>query len=430
VPDVPRSEEIRRAVAALAGEQRSLLQRLVRAESLPDAEDEAQQLIAEHYRALDLEVTEQPVRFEELRHHPAFGDDGYSPDGRSNVIGRWTGHGAGPGRSLVLNGHVDVVPPGPYERWSAHPFSGTIAGDRLHGRGSCDMKAGLVTATGAVAALRSVGFAPAADVTLQSVIGEETGGAGTLAAILAGHTADAAVILEPTRLEACPIQSGATTFRITVGGVATHGATRRAGVSALDGFAALLPQLRSLEADRQRRVDPAVAARYPDPAGIAPLSVGTVHGGEWHSTVPDRLVAEGRLGVLPGEPVDRARAELESTVAAAAARDPWLAEHPPTVAWFEAPFESGATDLDAAILTVLGGVHANLFGAAPTVSGVPYGSDLRLFTNHAQVPTVLYGAGDVRLAHAVDEWVDLTEVLAATEAIAHLIVRWCSSDGT
>jgi acetylornithine deacetylase len=428
VHDLPSPDNVRRAVARGTAEQQALLQDLVRAESLPDAEGPAQRLLADRYRELGLDVTQQPVRFADLRHHPAFGDDGCSADGRHNVIGRWSGaDGGGAGRSLVLNGHVDVVPPGAYERWSAHPFSGRIEGGRLHGRGACDMKAGLVAAVGAVAALRSLGFAPAGTVTLQSVVGEETGGAGTLAALLAGYTADAAVILEPTSLRACPIQSGATTFRLRVQGRAAHGATPRQGVSAIDAFAALLPQLAEMDARRQARVRPEVAARYPDPGAIAPLSIGTVRAGDWHSTVPDRLVAEGRLGILPGEAVATARDELEAAVAAAAARDPRQAAHPPSVEWFEAPFESGATALDAPILTTLAEVHGDLFGERPEVRGVPYGSDLRLFTNHAGMPAVLYGPGDVQLAHAVDEWVDLDELRAATEAVALLVARWCGA---
>jgi acetylornithine deacetylase len=158
---------------------------------------------------------------------------------------------------------------------------------------------------------------------------------------------------------------------------------------------------------------------------VAPISVGTGHAGDWPSTVPERLVAEGRFGVLPGETNDAARKAFEHAVASATEADPWLREHPPVLEWFEGQFESGATPLNAPILDALANTHAAVCGAHPVVAGVPYGSDLRLFTNHAAMPAVLYGPGDVRLAHAADENVPLDEVITAAKVVAHLVADWC-----
>ena len=427
MPPTPNLAAVRDTVAALQPELRDLARRLVAAASLPDHEHDAQAVLVAALQGQGLDVVRQPVRYADVRHHRAFGDDGFSPDGRVNVVARWPGGDEDAGRSLVLNGHVDVVPTGDPGRWTRPPFAATVEGSRLYGRGACDMKGGLVAAVGALRALRELGVQPVGSVTLQSVVGEETGGVGTLAALVAGYTADAALILEPTSLRACPVQSGATTFRLVVDGRATHGATAGEGVSALDRFAGLLPALHTLGTERQREVPAELTDLYPDADGVAPLSVGTVRCGDWHSTVPDRLVAEGRLGVLPREPVAAARAALEEAVRGAAATDPWLEQHPPTVEWFEAPFESGETPLDAPFLHTLRQVHAAHLGGAPELRGVPYGSDLRLFTNHAGMDAVLYGPGDVRLAHAVDEWVDLDEVQVATEVVAGVILAWCGT---
>jgi acetylornithine deacetylase len=411
---VALEEELCAAVADAEGEIVALLQELVRRPSLPGEEGEAQEAVADALRALDLEVDVLPCRFDDVRHHPAFVDDGYAPDGRVDVLGRWPGTGRGGGRSLVLNGHIDVVPEGDPARWSRSPWSGDVVDGAVHGRGACDMKAGIAAAVGALAAARRVGIRPAGDVLVQSVVGEETGGLGTLAAIVHSHTADAALILEPTSLDACPVQSGALTFRIAVPGLAAHGATRHDGVSALDKLRVVLDALDRLEAERR-------AER------TAPISVGTVHGGVWPSSVPEEVVVEGRYGVLPGEDVATARRAFEAAVGAAAAADGWLAGHPPAVAWVEGQFESGATPRDDPFVAAVSSAHRAVAGAEPVVRGVPYGSDLRLFTNHAGMPAVLYGPGDARWAHAVDERVPIAEVVAAARTVAVLVARWCGA---
>jgi acetylornithine deacetylase len=403
-------DELCAAVKESESELVAFTQALVRRPSLPDGEGPAQELVADALGGLGLGVDVLPCRFDELREHAAFTDDGFSPDGRVDVIGRWRGSGGG--RSLVLNGHVDVVPEGDPTLWSRPPWSGDVAEGAVYGRGACDMKGGLAAAVFAVGAAKRIGIQPKGDVVVQSVVGEETGGIGTLAAIVHGLTADAAVILEPTGLVACHVQSGALTFRLTVRGRATHGATRLDGVSALDKLRLVLDALDRLESGRG-------AER------TAPISVGTVHGGGWPSTVPDEVVVEGRYGVLPGEDVAAARQRFDASLAEAAAGDEWLASHPPELAWIEGQFESGATPADAPIIGALGAAHETVTGSGLGLGAVPYGSDLRLFTNHAAMPAVLYGPGDVRLAHAVDEHVAIGEVVTATQVACVLLAQWC-----
>ncbi|HEX2038662.1 MAG TPA: ArgE/DapE family deacylase [Acidimicrobiales bacterium] len=408
------------AVDDVADDLIAFASELVRTPSLPDGEGPVQELVAERLRGLGLDVDVFTCRHAELEGHPAFNDDGFSGDSRVDVVGVWRGTGGG--RSIVLNGHVDVVPAGPLELWSASPWSGEIVDGRLYGRGACDMKAGLAAGIYAVAALRAAGVRLAGDVVVESVIGEESGGLGTLAAIARGYRADAAVILEPTRLRMCPVQSGALTFRLSVPGRATHAAMKPEGVSAVAKFVALFEAIEQLEQDRHARFSHPL---YDDPTHVAPVSIGTVRAGEWHSTVPERLVAEGRFGVFPGESAADARAALEAAVETAAQQDEWLRLNPPAVEWFEGQFESGACPLDDPIIDAIGGAHTAVTGAAPAVEGVTYGSDLRLFTNHAGMPAVLYGPGDVRLAHAADEYVPVEEVVTAAKVMAVLLSSWC-----
>ncbi|HEY5903109.1 MAG TPA: ArgE/DapE family deacylase, partial [Anaerolineales bacterium] len=386
---------------------------------------EVQCLIAAKLASLGLEVEIVPSRFDELRHHPAFGDDGFSPTDRINVVGRWRGTGSGQGHSLILNGHVDVVPPGDLALWMDSPWSGAIREGRLYGRGSCDMKAGLCAGIFAVDVLQRLGFRPARDVLIESVIGEESGGVGTLTTILKGYTADAVILLEPTRLELSPVQSGALTFRLTVPGRSIHAAMKPYGVSAIEKFALLLNAINELSDERHRRFKHDL---YEDPANIAPINIGTVRGGDWHSTVPEEVIAEGRMGVLPGESNEAARQALEGALLRTAQADPWLSQNPPRIEWFEGQFESGQTPLDHPFLQQLRKAHEEITGVGPAVHGVTYGSDMRLFTNHAKIAATHYGPGDVANAHAANEFVPLDEVVTAAKVVAWMITRWCGGE--
>ena len=410
---------VRKAVESRRDELIAFASSLVRSPSLPGEEGPVQELVAAQLRSMGLETRVLPVRFDNLRDHPAFGDDGFTPDGRVDVIGRWAGPGGG--RSLILNGHVDVVSPGDASLWTDSPWSGVVRDGFLHGRGSCDMKSGLAAGIFSLVVLHDLAWRPRGDIIVESVTGEESGGCGTLAAIVDGIRADGAVILEPTGLALCPVQSGALTFRIIVPGKAAHGAMRQHGVSAIELFARLHSAILGLERARHGLVGTDL---YDDPDYVAPVSIGTIRGGEWHSTVAELVVAEGRFGVFPGESVEAARASLEECVRSAASEDPWLMEHPPRIEWFEGQFESGETPSDHPLVQGLAQAHRAVLRDDARVRGVPYGSDLRLFTNHANMPAVLYGPGDVRVAHAVNERIQVDEIVDAVAVLATFISSW------
>lgn len=419
---LPSPSAISAAVDDLRPALVEFLQEIVRIPSLPNREGPVQQRIAEKLAGMGLEVQTQITRFDELAGHPAFDDDGFSPDSRVNVVARWPGQGGDGQGTLLLNGHVDVVSPGDPALWDDDPWSAVLRDGRIFGRGSCDMKAGFTAGIFAIEALQRLGYRPAHDLLLSSVSGEESGGVGALTTIVNGVRADGVVVLEPTNGAICPVQAGALTFRLTVQGRAAHGAAKIEGVSAIEKF---LPIFQAIEAlDRQRHAN-YTNPIYPQPANVAPISIGTIQGGEWHSTVPESVVVEGRCGVFPGESPAAVRALLADCVAEAAASDPWLAGHPPRLAWFEGQFESCATPLDHPLLTTLAAAHRQVHGNEPPVQGVPYGADLRLFVNHAGMPGVLYGPGDVRLAHAANESVAVDEVMDAVKVVAGMVIRWC-----
>ena len=221
------------------------------------------------------------------------------------------------------------------------------------------------------------------------------------------------------------MQSGALTFRLTVPGRSIHAAMKPYGVSAIEKFALLLNAINELSDERHRRFKHDL---YEDPANIAPINIGTVRGGDWHSTVPEEVIAEGRMGVLPGESNEAARQALEGALLRTAQADPWLSQNPPRIEWFEGQFESGQTPLDHPFLQQLRKAHEEITGVGPAVHGVTYGSDMRLFTNHAKIAATHYGPGDVANAHAANEFVPLDEVVTAAKVVAWMITRWCGGE--
>ena len=398
-----------------------LLAELVRLPSVSgsEAEHHLQARLAALLSAEGLEVDHWPIPLAETLAAPGFPGSEVSRAEAWGLVGRLPGRSPGP--SLLLNAHVDVVPPGDPGTWTADPFGGEVAGDTLYGRGACDMKGGLVAALAAVRALRRARVPLAGDVLVACVQGEEDGGLGTFAMLARGWRAGACVIPEPTGLDLVPASAGALTFRLRVPGRAAHAARRTAGVSAVERFWPVFQALRDLERARNAEVDP-LMARW---EVAYPIEVGVVRGGDWASTVPDLLVAEGRLGVALDEPADAARRALEAAVADACRADRWLRGHPVEVEWWGGQFASGRTPMDDPLLAAVRRAHAAVSDRPQATWGAPYGSDLRLLTGLGGVPTVHYGPGDAGLAHGPDESVPLAEVRTAARALAVLALDRC-----
>ncbi len=336
------------------------------------------------------------------------------------MVGHVAGQGGGP--TLILNGHIDTVTAGDEGRWKHAPFGAEVVEDHLYGRGAADMKGGLTAILGAVRAIRLAGIRLKGSVQVQSVIGEEDGGVGAFAALMRGHRGDAVIICEPTQLAVIPVHAGVTIFRITVPGRAAHGCVRAEGVSAFERFLPIHAALKALEEERNRTV------RHPLYDGMAlpwPLSIGIVQAGNWPAIVPECLVAEGRIGVGVGERSRMCADRSSSAVERAAKADPWLAEHPPTVEWIGGVWEPSRPSPDHPVVRTLQRAVSDVLGSPARVCGATYGSDLRLFTNVFGIPGVLFGPGDIRLAHFTDEHVALSEVETAARALAVTICGYC-----
>jgi acetylornithine deacetylase len=406
--------------AAMVAEIAGLVQ--VPSVSGSDAENDAQQLLADRLRRTGLEVDHWRIDLEELQRHPDF--PGMEVERREawGLVGRLAGAGDGP--TLMLNGHIDVVPTGDLEAWDVSPFAATQRAGRLFGRGACDMKAGLVAALAAADALRAAGVRLRGDLVVTPVQGEEDGGLGTFALLQRGWRADACVIAEPTDLDVIPANSGALTFRLRVRGAATHAARRTDGVSAIEKFWPVWQTLHELEQHRHRAVDP-LMTRW---SLAHPLSIGTVTAGDWASSVPDLLVAEGRLGVALDESTAAARVSLEAAIADVNDSDPWFRDHPVEVEWWGGQFASGRLPASSDLTVRVQAAHAAATTGdrrAADVYGAPYGSDLRLLTGLGGIPTVQYGPGDARLAHGPRESVELSDVVTTARTLALLALDIC-----
>lgn len=362
--------------------------------------------------------------------------------GRQNAVGTISGQGGG--RSLIFNGHVDVVPPGNPARWTADPFSGRIDDDRVWGRGASDMKAGLVAQAYAAKALRQSGVSLKGDLIIQAVVGEEVMDheCGITSTLDHGYRADAAVVAEPsgpTTLGVIPVSPGLLWFSVTVQGKATHssmrGQTVRAGgggsavgVNAIDKGMLVFQAMQRLEEEW------AFTKKHPLFApGHFTIHPGVVQGGPHGVLVPfilsEYMTIEYCIWYPPQDDPDTVKAEVEAQIHAIAQTDGWLRDNPPVVEWkLNWPANNpgrAADDITAAVSAA----HERAAGHTPyqgpaTVAGFCAVEDCSFLTA-AGIPAISYGPGDLRVAHADDEYCLIDEVRVAARTYATLALDWC-----
>jgi acetylornithine deacetylase len=416
------AERIGRAVESARERIITLHQSFVRTPSLTGAEGAMGRLVLQEFQQRGLESDSWAATADEMRGYLEHVGEQTVYDGRLNVAGRRRGDGEG--RSILLNAHIDTVPPGDPELWTHPPFSAELVDGRVYGRGSCDMKGGLTTHLAALDALATCGLRLKGDVTIAATVGEEDGGLGALSAVLRGYRADAALVTEPTRLALVTACQGSLVFRLTLTGRSAHAATRDEGISALEKFWPIFQDLQSFERERNAALAHPLYRPFPNKV---PVNVGVVRAGNWASTVPESLEAEIRVGFLPGEELEPFKKVLRDRVEAAARKDPWLREHPPTITFFGGQFIAAETPTDAAICDALRVAHRTVTGSETTTEAVTYGADMRHFVVFGGMPCVMYGAGDIRVAHAPDEYLEVDELLTAVKVVAVMLAGWCGA---
>jgi acetylornithine deacetylase len=311
---------------------------------------------------------------------------------------------------LCLNGHLDVVEPG-NEQWSRDPWSGIVDDGRLYGRGSVDMKGAVACALHALAAVAAAGGTEG-DVILHAVASEEDGGLGTFAALRDDANFAACLIPEPTAFAVACAQAGALTFTGEIPGVSAHAATRLEGVSAIDRYLPVHSALAQLERELNANVANPLMGALELPY---PVSVGRLEAGVWSSTVPDRLAFEGRVGVPVGTEPPVVRDRLEAVVRAACPEA--------AISWSGGRFGPGETPPDHPFSQLVMAAAGDELGHSAEPIGVPYGADMRLFCERG-IPCVMFGTPGLERAHAVDEYVEVADLITLTRALIRVVARF------
>lgn len=394
------------------------LSALVAEPSITGAEQRVQDLVASSMSDAGLVVRRIDPDPAVLMADPDFPGVEVSHDGFPVVAGHLDS--GRPGPKVLLVGHVDVVPPGKPETWTTPAFEPVVRNGNLYGRGACDMKGGVAALLEAVRLLQQADVVRKGEVAVVAVPAEEDGGAGSLAAIRAGYTGDYCVIAEPTDLEIVVAHAGAVTFTLDVPGKAAHASMRREGVSALAKLQLLIAALEEDELVRnQGEADDRMRA-----IGLPyPTIIGQVEGGNWASTVMDRVVAHGRYGVRLDQDAGGAAEDLRRVVTRVWEADEWLSQFPVGLTVWGARFDSSSIPANHPLPLGIAAAHREVAGDGPSLVGVPYGADMRLFINQGGTPTVMYGPGDVRKAHAADEHVPIQQVVTCSEVLATWVSR-------
>lgn len=422
-PDQSLDEALRRAIEARRDWALSHLFHLIRAETVLGQEAEGQAVISDIFDELALEIDRFDVDTDAIAHHPGFAPpvlESYA--NRSNVVGVCAAHGKATGRSLILNGHIDVVPAGDSGLWTGPPFEPRLCGDRLYGRGAADMKAGLVANCLAFAAIGDLGFHPASRVILQSVIEEECTGNGTLASIARGYGADGVIVPEPFDQTILIAQMGVLWVTIHVRGRGAHVLDTSAGSNAILGLAEIYRALQLLEEEwnRPENLHPA----YQDQSHPVNFNLGQIEGGDWPSSVPSSASMRVRIGFQPNHSTNEVRGTVEAHVRQAIAHSPALAGMSVEFSYAGHCAEAHATVGSTALMECLAAAHRQVMRNEPVLHASTATTDARFFPLYAGTPGTCYGPTGGSI-HGPDEWVSVSSMLDVARVLALTIAGWC-----
>ncbi|MGM8213659.1 peptidase [Virgibacillus sp. W0430] len=415
-------QKIHSKIAERRDEYIDFLKQIVKEPSTTGNELGAQTLMADRLKQSGLDVDVWIPDYDELVKSKFFNPLRDNYEGSPNVVGVLKG-ASNEGRSVILNGHIDVVPSGEESKWTHHPYSGEVVDGKLYGRGTTDMKGGNISTLIALETVMALGIELKGDVIYESVIEEETGGAGTLAAIQRGYKADVAIIPEPSEMRIFPKQQGSLWFEIEVTGLSAHGGTRYEGVSALEKGWIVFNEIMKLEEKRNAplRNDPL----YKDNPIPIPINIGQFNGGYFPSSVAEKAKIQGRYGVAPGETIEEAKEQFVNMLENLKTIDDWFEKHPATVKWGGIHLPPGGCELDHPMLEILKEKYADVEKKEAVLAGSTWGTDGGLLTQAGGIPSIVFGPGTTSMAHFTDEYVELDKLFKTAEIIALAIIEWC-----
>jgi acetylornithine deacetylase len=395
---------------------------LVRIPSVVGQEGEAQEWMVKLYRSMGLRIDRLIPDKRNLVNHPAYFEIGFPyTESRPNIVGIHPGTDLG--KSLILNGHIDVVSPEPVETWNGeNPWSGRMEGNRLYGRGAADMKSGLLSNFFALKTVLDLGLKPKGKVLLESVIEEEAGGCGgTLALFLSGYKADAMIIPEPLNLRVVTAHPGINYFRIKVYGKTAHAGWSHYGVNAIGKLMKVYERLIQLDQQRAERNRNDLFEK--ETGRSCNLNIGTFKAGDWPSTVAGWAQLEARISYLPWEKEEDIKKEVEAVVEEVAHGDEWLREHSPHVEWFGWRARPWVQDPEIPLIRQFRQTAAEVLSDTPEITASTAGLDTR-FGSFFGVPSFVFGPTG-GLLHSSNEYVELDSVIKTIKVLATFIVDWC-----
>jgi len=416
------NEAIQRVVEQVEKNQEKImgfLSDLIAHQSIPLHEREIQQLICKKLESMNLEVDIWEPDWDGLKKHPGYVPVEKGYENRPNVVGVYRGTGGG--RSLLLNGHVDVVPATP-EDWDTDPWQAKIKDEKLYGRGASDMKSGLASMTWALEAVLQAGLKPKGDIFLQYVVDEEYSGNGTIACIQRGYIADAGISCEAGDLEIQPATTGSMWFKIEVKGKSASMSRRWEAVSAVEKGYFICEVIKTFE---KQRIETVSHPLYPDPKGSLACFVGQFNAGTYPSAPPASCTIRGRMGALPGEDPKQAQQQFIDFILEACENDPWLKENPPDIKFEGYYAEPAEIPPDHPICRELAESFEQIMKQPAVIKGHDGAADTRFLIKYGSTPTPIFGPGTITQMHADNEWVRVADLMSVTKVLAVTILNWC-----
>jgi acetylornithine deacetylase len=419
--DPDTSRRICDAVDAHFDQQISTTKDFVAIPSTRGAEGPCQDMMADLLNRRGYEVDDWKIEIDDVKDLPGYGPIEHDFSRARSVVGTYRPT-RDAGRSLILQGHCDVVPAGPLDMWDTPPFQPVVRDGWLYGRGAGDMKSGTIAALYALDALGHAGLKPTARVHLQSVIEEESTGVGALSTLQRGYRAECCLIPEPTDGRLIRSQVGVIWFRLMVRGRPAHVAQAGSGSNAIKAAYHLVQALEGLEEEWNRR---AAKDRHfgalTHPVNFNP---GMIKGGEWASSVPAWCDVDCRIAILPGWKVSDCQAEILACVAEASRKHSFLADSPPEVVW--SGFLSDGFELTGAeeSESVLQQAYGSIFGGDlpdATFTGL---TDTRFYGLNYGIPSLCFGAKATQM-HGFNEGVELESLRKVTKTMALFVAEWC-----
>jgi acetylornithine deacetylase len=396
------------------------LKKLISIPSVTGNEFNIQKFIEEKFKSMGLEIDMWEPDREKMENHPAYIPVNKTYADRPNLVGVYRGKGGG--HSLLLNGHVDVIPPDPLEAWQYAPWEGKILNNRIYGRGASDMKSGIAAMTMALDTLILLKITLRGNIFLECTVDEELSGNGTLACVMRGYSADAGICCETSSLHIQPACIGRIWFEIYIRGKSAGIQRRWQGISAIDKGYSVVKAVSNLE---EIRINEVKHPLYSDNKSSLPCMVCVFQAGSFPSAFPDSCLLKGSIATLPGEDTNEVKKSFVNHIQSFSKTDPWLKDNPPEINFVGYCGDPAEIPVCDPIVKTVSKRFKEVVGKEPRITGRQGAADTRYLIKYGNTPTVIFGPGLTEQMHATNEWVNTDDVITATKILALTMIEWC-----